>query len=95
MAIRFDTSSWRAAVAAGFTIAGTQTVGCFIGELSNDDKTFLGGEESAGLSIKGHYPQKDGVLACLLATEAAAIDGRRRACVNRLNGVKLNFADKL
>jgi phosphoglucomutase len=44
----------------------------FIGELINEDKIILGGEESAGLSIKGHYPEKDGILACLLAAEAVA-----------------------
>jgi phosphoglucomutase len=44
----------------------------YIGELINEDKIILGGEESAGLSIKGHYPEKDGVLACLLAAEAVA-----------------------
>ncbi len=35
----------------------------------------VGGEESAGLSIKGHYPEKDGILACLLAAEAVAARG--------------------
>ena len=44
----------------------------FIGELINKDRIILGGEESAGLSIKGHYPEKDGILACLLAAEAVA-----------------------
>lgn len=44
----------------------------FIGELINEDQIVLGGEESAGLSIKGHYPEKDGILACLLAAEAVA-----------------------
>ena len=33
------------------------------------------GEESAGLSIRGHYPEKDGILACLLAAEAVAERG--------------------
>jgi phosphoglucomutase len=47
----------------------------FIGELINDDKIILGGEESAGLSIRGHYPEKDGLLACLLAAEAVATRG--------------------
>lgn len=42
----------------------------YIGELINRDEIILGGEESAGLSIRGHYPEKDGVLACLLAIEA-------------------------
>lgn len=44
----------------------------FIGELINKDAIVLGGEESAGLSIRGHYPEKDGILACLLAAEAVA-----------------------
>ncbi len=30
----------------------------FIGELLSADKIILGGEESAGLTIKGHYPEK-------------------------------------
>ena len=47
----------------------------FIGELINEDKIILGGEESAGMSIKGHYPEKDGILACLLAAEAVAARG--------------------
>ena len=44
----------------------------YIGELINKDEVILGGEESAGLSIRGHYPEKDGILACLLAAEAVA-----------------------
>ena len=44
----------------------------YIGELINKDEIILGGEESAGLSIRGHYPEKDGILACLLAAEAVA-----------------------
>jgi phosphomannomutase len=46
-----------------------------IGELINEDKIIVGGEESAGLSIKGHCPKKDGILACLLAAEAVAARG--------------------
>jgi phosphoglucomutase len=45
----------------------------YIGELINKDEIILGGEESAGLSIRGHYPEKDGILACLLAAEAVAV----------------------
>jgi phosphoglucomutase len=48
----------------------------FIGELINKDEIILGGEESAGLSIRGHYPEKDGIIACLLAAEAVAVRGR-------------------
>ena len=48
----------------------------FIGELINKDEIILGGEESAGLSIRGHYPEKDGIIACLLAAEAVAVRGK-------------------
>ncbi|MFX5903530.1 hypothetical protein ABTE48_18940, partial [Acinetobacter baumannii] len=47
----------------------------YIGELILADEIVLGGEESAGLSIRGHYPEKDGILACLLAAEAVAARG--------------------
>lgn len=57
----------------------------FIGELINEDRIILGGEESAGLSIKGHYPEKDGLLACLLAAEAVA--ARRASLGEQLNAI--------
>jgi len=44
----------------------------YIGELIKQDKIALGGEESAGLSIRGHVPEKDGILACLLVAEMMA-----------------------
>ncbi|HEV2667964.1 MAG TPA: phosphoglucomutase/phosphomannomutase family protein [Blastocatellia bacterium] len=47
----------------------------FIGELINQDKLILGGEESAGLTVKGHFPEKDGILACLLVIEMVASRG--------------------
>ena len=37
-----------------------------------EDKIALGGEESAGLTIRGHVPEKDGILACLLTAEMIA-----------------------
>lgn len=55
----------------------------FIGELINKDEIILGGEESAGLSIRGHYPEKDGILACLLAAEAVA--ARQTSLTEQLN----------
>jgi phosphoglucomutase len=36
----------------------------------------LAGEESGGLSIAGHVPEKDGILACLLAAEMVCSSGR-------------------
>ncbi len=35
----------------------------YIGELIIADKIAIGGEESAGLTIRGHVPEKDGVIA--------------------------------
>ncbi len=48
----------------------------FIGELINADKIVIGGEESAGLTIRHHVPEKDGVLAGLLCCEMVARRGR-------------------
>ncbi|HXI12726.1 MAG TPA: phosphoglucomutase/phosphomannomutase family protein [Thermoanaerobaculia bacterium] len=49
----------------------------YIGELILADKIAIGGEESAGLSIYGHLPEKDGVLACLLVAEMIATTGKK------------------
>ncbi|MBF0545566.1 MAG: phosphoglucomutase/phosphomannomutase family protein [Candidatus Riflebacteria bacterium] len=46
----------------------------FIGDLIAQDKIILGGEESAGLTIKGHVPEKDGIIACLLVAEMVAME---------------------
>lgn len=47
----------------------------YIGELIKADKIIIGGEESAGLSIYRHVPEKDGILACLLTAEMIACRG--------------------
>jgi alpha-D-glucose phosphate-specific phosphoglucomutase len=47
----------------------------YIGQLIREDKIALGGEESAGLTIRGHVPEKDGILACLLVAEMLALRG--------------------
>jgi alpha-D-glucose phosphate-specific phosphoglucomutase len=44
----------------------------YIGELIKQDKIAIGGEESAGLSIRSHVPEKDGIIAGLLCCEAVA-----------------------
>ena len=48
----------------------------YIGKAIAEGKIAIGGEESAGLSIRGHVPEKDGILACLLAAEAVARRGK-------------------
>lgn len=77
MAIRFGTSSQHAAIAGDSAFPSTRTVRRAIreqlrvGEI-NEDKIILGGEESARLSIKGYYPAKNGLLACLFTAEGVA-----------------------
>ena len=48
----------------------------YIGELIIKDEIAIGGEESAGLTIRGHVPEKDGVIAGLLMAEMVARRGR-------------------
>ena len=59
----------------------------YIGELISQDKLVIGGEESAGLTIKGHVPEKDGILACFLVAEMVAREGKSiRELLDRLYG---------
>jgi len=44
----------------------------YVGPFLRDDKIAIGGEESAGMTIRGHLPEKDGILACLLIAEMIA-----------------------
>jgi phosphoglucomutase len=55
----------------------------YIGELIKQDKIAIGGEESAGLSIRHHVPEKDGILAGLLCCEMVA--SRRKPLKQQLH----------
>ena len=59
----------------GQTVHQTPVGFKYIGQLIREDKIALGGEESAGLTIRGHIPEKDGILACLLVAEMIAARG--------------------
>lgn len=48
----------------------------FIGQNLMERDCVIGGEESGGLSIRGHVPEKDGLLACLLMVELVASTGK-------------------
>ncbi|MBW4576838.1 MAG: phosphoglucomutase/phosphomannomutase family protein [Aphanothece sp. CMT-3BRIN-NPC111] len=48
----------------------------YIGEKMRETPVLIGGEESGGLSIIGHIPEKDGVLADMLVAEAIAYEGK-------------------
>ena len=47
-----------------------------VGQAMRENDCLIGGEESGGLSIKGHIPEKDGLLANLLVLEAMAYWGK-------------------
>jgi len=46
----------------------------YIGNLLRTGQYIIGGEESGGLSIQNHVPEKDGILACLLMAEMIAYE---------------------
>ncbi|MBD6616858.1 phosphoglucomutase/phosphomannomutase family protein [Komarekiella sp. 'clone 1'] len=48
----------------------------YIGEKMRETAVLIGGEESGGLSIIGHIPEKDGILADMLVAEAIAYEGK-------------------
>ncbi len=58
-----------------FEVAAIETpVGFkYIGELMRTQPVIVGGEESGGLSVRGHIPEKDGILACALMAEMMAV----------------------
>lgn len=58
----------------------------YIGEALSRGGCLLGAEESAGLSIAHHVPEKDGILATLLVAEMVAIRRKSlREMLKRLN----------
>jgi phosphoglucomutase len=69
----------------GTTVIQTPVGFKYIGELIQQDKIALGGEESAGLTIRGHVPEKDGILACLLVAEMVAV--RRASLAKQLRAL--------
>lgn len=54
----------------------------YIGAHLGADEIVLGGEESAGMTVRGHVPEKDGILACLLVAEMIA--ARQSSLVDQL-----------
>jgi len=48
----------------------------YVGEAMRKFNPIIGGEESGGLSIQGHIPEKDGILANLLILEAMSVKGK-------------------
>jgi alpha-D-glucose phosphate-specific phosphoglucomutase len=44
----------------------------YIGEIMTKEDIIIGGEESNGLTVHRHIPEKDGIVACLLVVEMVA-----------------------
>lgn len=55
----------------------------YIGALMESEPIIVGGEESGGLSVKGHVPEKDGILACLLMAELVATEKKSLGAILR------------
>ena len=72
----------RVARSRGLEVLETPVGFKYISEYIKEGRILLGGEESGGLSIRGHLPEKDGILACLLATEMVA--SRRQSLSEQL-----------
>lgn len=60
----------------GLNVIETSVGFKYIGQCILEQGVILGGEESGGLSIQGHIPEKDGILAGLLAAEMVAVNGK-------------------
>jgi len=64
----------RLALEYGLEIYETPVGFKYIGAIMRQTNVLIGGEESGGLSIAGHIPEKDGILAGLLVAEAIAYE---------------------
>ena len=70
----------------------------YLGELLRTGQFLLAGEESGGMSMRGHVPEKDGILACVLMLELVALSRkplaetrkRLRKEVGEFHNVRLN-----
>jgi alpha-D-glucose phosphate-specific phosphoglucomutase len=71
----------RLAARFGRTVTETAVGFKYICQAMREGPIVIGGEESGGLSIGGHIPEKDGILACLLVAELRAVAGRPLSAV--------------
>lgn len=68
----------------------------YIGEKMRETQVLIGGEESGGLSIIGHIPEKDGILANILIAEVIAYEGKplsqlAQQAIIEVNGPTYNY----
>lgn len=79
----------RIAADAGLPVIETPVGFKYIGQAMREKGCLIGGEESGGMTVQGHIPEKDGILAGLLVAEAAARTGQGVAELYR--GVEEQF----
>lgn len=60
----------------GFVVRETPVGFKWVGNELNTTDAIVGGEESGGLSVKGHIPEKDGIVAGLIIAEQIALTGK-------------------
>ena len=60
----------------GFSVQETPVGFKWVGNALNTTDAIVGGEESGGLSVKGHIPEKDGIVADLIIAEMVAKTGK-------------------
>lgn len=60
----------------GFNVIETPVGFKWVGNALRTSDAIVGGEESGGLSVKGHIPEKDGIVADLIVTEQVAKTGK-------------------
>jgi alpha-D-glucose phosphate-specific phosphoglucomutase len=53
----------------------------YIAEVMSQEPIIIGGEESGGLTVHGHVPEKDGIIANLLMAEVVAQEGKTLAAI--------------
>lgn len=66
----------RVASSLGLKVAVTPVGFKHLGSRMLTETVILAGEESGGMSVYGHVPEKDGILACLLASEMVCRTGK-------------------
>ncbi|MCX7886955.1 MAG: phosphoglucomutase/phosphomannomutase family protein, partial [Verrucomicrobiae bacterium] len=69
----------------------------YIGAVMESEPVVVGGEESGGLSVKGHVPEKDGILACLLMCELVAYEGKslKRILAEIMGQTRRIYSDRI
>lgn len=86
----------RIAAHYGLSVHETPVGFKWVGEKMRQDRVVIGGEESGGLSVLGHIPEKDGILADLLVAEMVAVEQKPLSAIWRdlINEVGFEPANK-